>query len=450
MQWDVWPETFRSPTTNDTRARSDDNQVAVGLDMAANSIRARLYTLFANYNNYTEFSNNGWKPGQDSSSFDSLEALHDTVHTITGGGGATAPNPQGGHMAFIPYSAFDPLFFLHHCNVDRIFALWQSIYTNTWVTPQPAVLASYTTRRGEIVDRNTALTPFFADSTHGIFWSSDTVRDHTNFGYTYPELIGDSGGAISGASGRGSKGSRATAAQVKRAINRLYGQSNPAGLFIQEMKARRQEEPGHGHPGDQFGAPRRYPSSLFAEKGASPRKGVVFTGNQYREWIVNIYTEKQLLDGSFTIHFFLGPDNSIPADSRQWASASNHVGTVGVFAAPTNITYGYDGSSRRSESLHSRASHNVDISGTVPLTSQLVEKIISGDLDSLSPGDVTGYLVQNLKKRVITMDGKVFDHEDMVKLGRFGVKVVSAAVEAPYDDDELPIWGDVDVEFEVR
>lgn len=423
------------------------------MDMAANSLRTRLYNLFASYNNYTEFSNNGWKPGQSASSFDSLEGLHDTVHTLAGGGGAGAPNPQGGHMAFIPYSAFDPLFFLHHCNVDRIFALWQSIYTNTWVTPQPAVLASYTTRSGEIVNSTTALTPFFVDSARGAFWTSDGVRDHTTFGYTYPELIGDSlGGTISGAfrRGRGRVGVRTPAAQVKRELNRLYVQSTPAGLFIQEMRWRKQAESGAARPEDKTeGIPRRYPSSLFSEHDARPRKGVVFTGNQYREWIINVYTEKQLLDGSFTIHFFLGSDDSIPSDPRQWAYADNHVGTMGVFAAPT-MTMPVSANAQGSSDLHSRASHNIDISGTVPLTSKLVELVISGELDSLSPVDVRVYLEKNLKKRVVAVTGRVVDHEDLVRLGRFGINVVSAPVRVPYDDDELPVWGKVDYEFELK
>jgi hypothetical protein len=29
--------------------------------------------------------------------------------------------------------AFDPIFFLHHCNVDRLFALWEYVYPEYWV-----------------------------------------------------------------------------------------------------------------------------------------------------------------------------------------------------------------------------------------------------------------------------------------------------------------------------
>ena len=49
-----------------------------------------------------------------------LEARwHNPIHAIIGGqmGASSSPN--------------DPAFFLHHCNVDRIWALWQSRYANT-------------------------------------------------------------------------------------------------------------------------------------------------------------------------------------------------------------------------------------------------------------------------------------------------------------------------------
>lgn len=35
----------------------------------------------------------------------------------------------GGHMGSVPYAGFDPIFFLNHCNVDRVWAQWQSSHT---------------------------------------------------------------------------------------------------------------------------------------------------------------------------------------------------------------------------------------------------------------------------------------------------------------------------------
>jgi tyrosinase len=41
------------------------------------------------------------------------------------------------------YAAFDPIFWLHHCNVDRIFALWQVLNPNSYVTDQTAQFSTF-------------------------------------------------------------------------------------------------------------------------------------------------------------------------------------------------------------------------------------------------------------------------------------------------------------------
>jgi tyrosinase len=43
-----------------------------------------------------------------------VEGLHNNVHVWT-----------GGHMGQIAYAAFDPIFWAHHCMMDRLWRLWQ-------------------------------------------------------------------------------------------------------------------------------------------------------------------------------------------------------------------------------------------------------------------------------------------------------------------------------------
>ena len=45
-----------------------------------------------------------------------LETPHNSIHDIIGG--------DGGNMSDITISAFDPIFWLHHCNMDRFFYNW--------------------------------------------------------------------------------------------------------------------------------------------------------------------------------------------------------------------------------------------------------------------------------------------------------------------------------------
>ncbi|KAH7227272.1 hypothetical protein B0J15DRAFT_577507 [Fusarium solani] len=48
---------------------------------------------------------------KDSNNFSSLEAIHNTVHGVTGG---TDFDTGVGHMSAVPVAAFDPIFWLHH------------------------------------------------------------------------------------------------------------------------------------------------------------------------------------------------------------------------------------------------------------------------------------------------------------------------------------------------
>lgn len=47
-------------------------------------------------------------------------AIHGNMHIWVGG--------TQGQMGFIPNSVNDPVFWLHHCNIDRIWAQWQSLF----------------------------------------------------------------------------------------------------------------------------------------------------------------------------------------------------------------------------------------------------------------------------------------------------------------------------------
>jgi tyrosinase len=53
-----------------------------------------------------------------------LEDIHDFIHGWTGG--INPDNPQqGGDMGVIATAAFDPIFWAHHCMIDRLWYLWQ-------------------------------------------------------------------------------------------------------------------------------------------------------------------------------------------------------------------------------------------------------------------------------------------------------------------------------------
>lgn len=76
------------------------------------SLRVRVYNLFARETDYMRMATecNGNNCGNNSP-HDSLESIHDVTHILAGDG---SPGGTDGHMYFLDYSSFDPLFWLHH------------------------------------------------------------------------------------------------------------------------------------------------------------------------------------------------------------------------------------------------------------------------------------------------------------------------------------------------
>lgn len=79
-------------------------------------------------------------------------------------------------MQNVPSAAFDPIFYMHHCNIDRITAMWQTLHEGVWF--ENDVLAER------------ELYPFRGPKLDGEidYFTSNDVRDWTRFGYQYEIL----------------------------------------------------------------------------------------------------------------------------------------------------------------------------------------------------------------------------------------------------------------------
>ncbi|KAI0176329.1 Di-copper centre-containing protein [Hypoxylon sp. FL1284] len=395
--YNAWRETKRAPRpVNSPNATSNNSFVAHALDTHLPNFQQRLYNLFINYPNYTTFSNEAWVPNDNNGTYDSLESIHDSIHTVGGG--------VYGHLAIIAYSGFDPLFWLHHANVDRIFAMWQVLYNDTYVVPQPAVYSSHTTSPGEIEDTQTALTPFFSNETH--FWTSEAVRDLEAFGYTYADVANK------------------TRTQVISSINSRYGNFSPASMFLNTDRALSERSSQHPSVG---GLHRAGGLSWNSQTSTRPSLDAVFRGNRYREWIANVRVSKHAMGGSFSIHLFVG---EAPSDPTSWPVASNLIGTLGVFAH---------------KGKHRMASGR-KIAGTIPMTSALMQMASLGEVASLHEEDVVPFLKSNLVFRVSLADGRTADPRDIDGLC---ISIVSSMVRAPDSETRLADWGEVESHFDL-
>ncbi|KAI9698509.1 MAG: hypothetical protein M1836_004090 [Candelina mexicana] len=376
----TYVKTVRYPTSSSPTANSQENKVNAQLQANGDSLHDSIYLLISRQSDYAPFSNQGYT-GNNSQGYDSLESVHGTIHVLVG---------NGGHMADVPYAGFDPIFWLHHANVDRLFAIWQAIYPNSYVTPQVNQFGTFTTNPGASEDVNTPLTPFHKD-TAGNFYTSVTARQTRTFGYSYPEVQDWGVDATT------------LAKNTRAAFKKLY---DPTNQFTPRSLSSRQ---------------------LKITEGNVVSGGILrnVSANTYREWLINIEVDKYALSGSFLIHFFLGA--SPPTDPASWSTDPSLVASFGVFVSSNTSSLPTDTGA-------------VIIYGQVPLTRKLVAAVSAGTLQDLEPGTITPYLASNLQWRVQGPEGQG------VPVGDVGGLVVSVAdqhVEKTDAVDQFDRYGDL-------
>ncbi|KAG4435031.1 hypothetical protein IFR05_009487 [Cadophora sp. M221] len=254
------PNTQNSPSDPDT---------ANGALLRSNLMSGTYYALVkpASFNEF----------GTTATPGTSIESVHNQVHGCVG--------LAGGHMSILSYSAFDPIFWLHHTNVDRLFALYQAINPNSYLTPQIEQSGTYALMPNSLDTVSTPLAPF-APTGAGPYYTSTSARQTSTFGYTYPEIQD------------WLQSPAQLKASVTAAINRLYN-SNTARVNprTSEMESRKHV----------------------------PNK-------QETEWSVGIKVSKFDLSGQrFIIRLFL---DTVPEDPKDWLMASSCVGSFPVFPPP--------------------------------------------------------------------------------------------------------------------
>ncbi|KAI1842912.1 hypothetical protein JX266_010930 [Neoarthrinium moseri] len=144
-----------------------------------------VYYLLNHSLSYEEFATTGPPVPGEIRGVDkmiNLEFIHNNIHYWVGG--------DGGHMSQIPVATFDPIFWLHHCNIDRLFGIWQQLNPDKWFTSGdqgPFDQKIIGIKETDKVTNKTPLRPFHKDSK-GTVYTPDEVRDHIPLGYTYPEI----------------------------------------------------------------------------------------------------------------------------------------------------------------------------------------------------------------------------------------------------------------------
>ncbi|HEY6389921.1 MAG TPA: tyrosinase family protein [Bryobacteraceae bacterium] len=118
------------------------------------------------------------------------QQMHNGMHGWIGGAFGQMSNPL--------YAAFDPFFYLHHCNIDRLWAMWQA---DGHATDYPVSGGNAYHNRNDIMYPWVGATPGYGTtagisiaipmpdfSAIGIKRNVDTLDFRTAFGYTYDSI----------------------------------------------------------------------------------------------------------------------------------------------------------------------------------------------------------------------------------------------------------------------
>jgi tyrosinase len=345
--YDQWKTTLRYPTDpSSASATSQDDQVISSMKTNFANLRDTVNTLLTDpkYTNYVTFSNHQLI-SDDAGDEGSLENVHDSVHGTVGG--------TGGHMSELDYAAHDPAFWLHHANIDRIFAMWQALNLSNYTFDEAdkSFEGTWVMLPDTRDNLNTELSPFVDGS--GKYWTPNTVLSTETFNYAYPET-----------QRWRFKTDTEYQQNILKAVQKSYGAT----------------------------------TDLIASTIGS---------STYTDYIATIKATKHSLQEAYRVHIFLG---EIPSDETAWHSDDALAGIFMVFGR--NTTPG-DANETGCGKCKNDAKADVQISGIVTLTAQLLTEVQKGNCPSLNKSDVIPYLTKNLNWAVTLQDGSTHPSENV-------------------------------------
>ena len=134
-RWSALPTTVRYP------GASDQDTITPIIANELSSLANNVGLLLLSYKNFDAFSYSQWDPNTSPGQYGSLEDVHNRIHDVTGGRGR-------GHMSSLDVSSYDPLFWMHLINVDRLWAIWQELNPSSFMSPRPAPYSTFSTNGG--------------------------------------------------------------------------------------------------------------------------------------------------------------------------------------------------------------------------------------------------------------------------------------------------------------
>lgn len=321
------------------------------------TLQEQVYRLFlsGSFDNFSQFATTV-HGGQGPAGWLSLELIHNCLHDWIGGigweKGVGGAKDGYGHMTDLGVAAFDPIFWLHHCNVDRLFAIYQ----------QHNGQGHWWDGRDSNTDPASTdpLFPFHSDQsfTH---WNSDNLQDCGKLGYTYDDL------------------------------NPPPESTNTQGV------------PPVVSSGDL--------QKKLTQKYGAQRKIVQLLDSRVEgienDYILNILYNRYALNGrSYAVHFFLGAEAEIPSDPGAFPLSPIRVGSIHSFST-AYWTRGNDNGVTCANCTKQQEDRTLS-KAQVPITLQVLHRALSADekwtnISHLGKDHVSKWVEENLHWRVVAV-----------------------------------------------
>ncbi|RBQ80962.1 hypothetical protein FVER14953_10660 [Fusarium verticillioides] len=349
------------------------------------------------YRNYRTFSTNAvLKPGEKPTAM--LEEASGSIEDFHGGYHVTIGDPSG-HMGSIATAAFDPIFWMHHCQIDRLFAIWQAAngdehWFNELLLEEDQELAT--------ID----LTPFrksVSENKEKTYWTSNLSRETKTFGYTYPDTArGQTGDTIRKEFREKYEWSRRTT------VKPVFGTPPDDMQPIQVGDAQVFQYTSDTSSGDLL----KNPGVPFHEMQQQTVMAAMSSNTQYADdWYIDVVVERMLANGTYTIYYIIGDVQG--QTGEEWSTLPGFAGLSHILAAPTNVC----------DNCANQGEQGQLVTSTTAMTSLLLDYVQIGKLNSMGEDDVKKFLIDNLKWRVQTISGEVLNPRDMDRDHTFNLSI---------------------------
>ncbi|KAI5363744.1 putative tyrosinase copper-binding domain, di-copper centre-containing domain superfamily, tyosinase [Septoria linicola] len=461
-----WTNTLRYPNSGDADATSQESQAVGAFDNLQQNMQDQVYQLLTQCKDYLGFATDD---ASNNACANSLEGIHNTIHTACGG--AVANQISGGHMTYLPLASFDPIFWIHHANIDRIFALWQTANPEQYGASQTAPHSTWTIASGSTQDANSPLMPFRKSENE--YWTTNDVKDfEAVFKYSYPEfVVGDQSratiinyiNAIYGSSSNETASSLSARAEQSDSTD-ADSPDQPRSVTPTQSNSTSNKAPGYNNGGSSgigigigpislsiglpWGKPTKsasgnYPTMTGAWNGTKTGGYPAATGTSYPsrpqtpldpafiapngsvyQYQCNVQTPRYAFNGSYIVYVFDGQPSS--NDTSTWLADDSCIGQIGVLA-------GGD-----------MENHGIMSSGSVPITRHLQKQYKAGKLSGLSEEVVVPYMTKNLNWKIVYRGEEIHPNE----LKGYKASFLSGLL-SPLLDGELPSWSNLIPQVEV-